>query len=70
MPLGLAPANVPVKIIRITAEDRVRKHLLGLGITEGGEITLVSSSPGGVIVAVKEGRLSLDGSLARRILVG
>lgn len=32
-------------------------------------ITLVSKSPNGVIVIVKEGRLCLDGTLARRILV-
>lgn len=70
MPVSLAPANTPVKIIRIMAEDKVRKHLLELGITEGGEITLVSSTPNGVIVIVKEGRLCLDGALARKILVG
>lgn len=70
MPVTLAPVNTPVKIIRITAEDKIRKHLLELGITEGGEITLVSSTANGVIVIVKEGRLCLDGALARKILVG
>ncbi len=69
MPLGLAPANTPVRIIKISAEDKVRKHLLELGITEGSEITLVSSTANGVIVIVKEGRLCLDGALARKILV-
>ncbi len=69
MPIGLAPANTPVKIVKINAEDKVRKHLLELGIVEGGQITLVSSTVNGVIVIVKEGRLCLDGALARKILV-
>ncbi len=69
MPIGLAPANTPVRIVKINAEDKVRKHLLELGIVEGGQITLVSSTVNGVIVIVKEGRLCLDGALARKILV-
>ena len=70
MPVSLAPANTPVTILKITAEDKVRKHLLDLGITEGGKITLISSTANGVIVVVKEGRLCLDGALAKKILVG
>ena len=69
MPVSLAPANTPVKIVKITGEDKIRKHLLELGITEGSQITLVSSTANGVIVIVKEGRLCLDGALARKILV-
>ncbi len=70
MPVTLAPANTPVRILKITAEEKVRKHLLELGITEGGGITLISSTANGVIVIVKEGRLCLDGALAKSILVG
>ena len=69
MPVGLAPANTPVRVIKITAEEGVRRHLMELGITEGGDITLVSATANGVIVMVKEGRLCLDGALARKILV-
>ena len=69
MPVSLAPANTPVKIVKITAEDKIRKHLLELGITEGSQITLVSSTANGVIVIVKEGRLCLDGGIASKILV-
>ncbi len=69
MPVSLAPVNTAMKIVRITAEDKVRRHLMEMGITEGGEISLISSSVNGVIVMVKEGRLCLDGALARKILV-
>ncbi len=69
MPVSLAPVNTKMRIVKITAEDKVRRHLMELGITEGGEISLVSSTVNGVIVIVKEGRLCLDGALARKILV-
>lgn len=69
MPLSLAPRNTEMKIARITAESKTKRHLYELGIAEGGKITLISQSPNGVIVIVKEGRLCLDGELARKILV-
>lgn len=69
MPISLAPANVAMRVAKVTAEDKTRRHLQELGICEGSEITLVSKNPNGVIVIVKEGRLCLDGALARRILV-
>lgn len=69
MPLNLAPRNTEMKISRVSAEEKTKRHLNELGITEGGTITLVSSTSNGVIVIVKEGRLCLDGRLARSIMV-
>lgn len=40
-----------------------------MGITAGGKITILSSAGGSVIVAVKEGRLCLDKSVANKIIV-
>lgn len=69
MPLVMAPFNKEMEIKKVSAEDKTRKHLMEIGITEGSKITLVSGSAKGVIVIVKEGRLCLDGELARKILV-
>ncbi len=69
MPVSLAPRNVALKIVRVAADEKVRRHLMEMGVAEGGAITLISSSANGVIVVVKEGRLCLDGSLARNIFV-
>ena len=69
MPLILAPINREMEVKRLAVADRIRKHLLEIGITIGSKLTLVSSSESGVIVVVKEGRLCLDGATARRILV-
>ena len=69
MPLSFAPQGVAVKITAVRAEDKVKKHLSHLGLLEGEHITLLSSQSGSVIVAVKEGRLCLDGTLASKISV-
>lgn len=69
MPVYIAPRGAELQIRKIGADDKTKKHLQELGITEGGKITLLSSSGGGVIVIVKEGRLCLDKNLAGKILV-
>ena len=69
MPITIAPQGKELTVRKIGAEDEVRKHLMELGITEGGKLTLLSSSGGNVIVIVKEGRLCLDRNVAGKILV-
>ena len=69
MPIYIAPQGAELHIRKVGADEKVKKHLQELGITEGGKITLISSSGGNVIVVVKEGRLCLDKNLASKILV-
>ncbi len=69
MPLVMAPKDREMEIRKISADDKSRKHLREIGIAEGSKITLLSATVSGVIVIVKEGRLCLDGTLARKILV-
>lgn len=69
MPLVMAPGNREMEVKKISADDKTRRHLREIGIAEGCKITLVAGTPSGVIVIVKEGRLCLDGALARKILV-
>lgn len=69
MPLAMAPENREMEVKKISADDKTKKHLREIGISEGCKITLVSGNARGVIVIVKEGRLCLDGALARKILV-
>ena len=58
-----------LKIIKILADEKVKKHLESLGITINSEITILSVSGGSVICKVKEGRLALDKTLATKIVV-
>lgn len=69
MPIYIAPAGRELQVRKVGADEKVRKHLQELGISEGSKITLISSSGGNVIVIVKEGRLCLDRTLASKITV-
>jgi len=69
MPIALAPINQELKVIKVLADDKTKKHLESLGILVNSSLTIVSSVNGGVVVAVKEGRLALDHSIASKILV-
>lgn len=69
MPIALAPINQELKVIKVLADDKTKKHLESLGILVNSSLTIISSVNGGVVVAVKEGRLALDRSIASKILV-
>ena len=69
MPIALAPINQELKVVRVLADDKTKKHLESLGILVNSSLIVVSSVNGGVVVAVKEGRLALDCSIASKILV-
>ena len=69
MPIGLAPLNVDVKVVKILVDEKTKKHLESLGILVNSSLRVISSVNGGVVVAVKEGRLALDRSIASKILV-
>ena len=69
MPILLAPTNVKLKIVSISADEKTKKHLENLGITINGEISVLSSSGGTVVCKVKDGRLALDHNLSTKIFV-
>ncbi len=69
MPIVLAPTNQVLRVVRIAADDKVKKHLESLGITVNGELTALSSSGGCVVVKIKEGRIALDSNLSTKIFV-
>ena len=68
MPIVLAPLNTDLRIVRILATDKLKKHLESLGITIDATIRILSQSGGNVICVVKEGRLALDHDIASKIL--
>lgn len=69
MPIAIAPLNTPLRVIRISSDPKVKKHLESLGITINSIITILSSDGGNVIILVKEGRLALDKVIANTIFV-
>lgn len=69
MPIRLAPLNTQLRIVRITADDKIKKHLESLGITINGEVTVLSASGGTVVIKIKDGRIALDTELSTKIFV-
>ena len=69
MPIVLAPINVPLKVVKIAADDKLKKHLESLGITVDGELTVLSSSGGSTVCKIKDGRIALDSELSTKIFV-
>ena len=69
MPIMLAPIDKEVRVVKILVDEKTKKHLESLGILVNSVLTVISSVNGGVVVAVKDGRLALDRSIASKILV-
>ena len=69
MPIVLAPTNRALKVVRIAADEKTKKHLENLGITINGDITILSSSGGTVVCKIKDGRIALDRNLSTHIFV-
>ena len=69
IPLCLADKGEAQIIRKIGGTPEVRQHLENLGFNIGGEVTVVNTLGENIIVKVKEGRVALSDSLARRIMV-
>ena len=69
MPIVFAPLNIDLRIVRVLADDKTKKHLESLGITVNGNITVLSSSGGSVVCKIKDGKIALDSNLSTKIFV-
>ena len=69
MPLIFAPISVPLTIIKVQSEGKLKKHLANLGIIPDQQLTLLESSKGNVIMLIKNGRLALSKDIASKIYV-
>ena len=69
MPIMLAPINQEVRVVKILANEKIKKHLESLGILVNSKLVVLSTVNGGVVVAIKDGRLALDHEIASKILV-
>ncbi len=69
MPLSFAEIGQPQIIRKIGGSPDVKKHLEDLGFNVGGEVSIVSSLGGNLIVKVKESRVAVSDELARKIMI-
>lgn len=69
MPLTMARTGTENTVRRITGKDETRRFLESLGFVEGGTVTVVTQLSGNLIVNVKDARVALSESMARRIMI-
>ena len=69
MPLALAGIGEENTVKKIGGSPEVKKHLENLGFVVGGNVTVITSLGGNVIVNVKEARVAISEEMSRKIMV-
>lgn len=69
MPLTLANVGEENMIKKVGGNPEVKKHLENLGFVAGGNVTIISTIGGNVIVNVKEARVAISEEMASKIMI-
>ncbi|MDE6474811.1 MAG: ferrous iron transport protein A [Clostridia bacterium] len=69
MQLLSSPIGKQVKIVDVTTDDKTKNRLQNIGIIVGGQITLLQSNFGDLIVKVRECRVAMNKDVAKHIIV-
>ena len=69
MPLTLANVGEEAMIRKVGGSPETKKHLEDLGFVAGGNVTVVSTIAGNLIVNVKESRVAISREMAGKIMI-
>ena len=69
MPLTLANMGEEQIIRKVGGSPEVKKHLEDMGFVAGGNVTIVSTIGGNLIVNVKESRVAISREMAGKIMI-
>ena len=69
MPLTLANVGEENMIRKVGGSAETKKHLEDLGFVVGGNVTVVSTIAGNLIVNVKESRIAISREMAGKIML-
>ncbi|MFL0196413.1 ferrous iron transport protein A [Clostridium sp. WILCCON 0269] len=69
MPITMTKVGETSSIKNILGNDDTRRHLEHLGFVLGENVTVVAEMYGNLIVNVKDARIALNKSMAKRIIV-
>ena len=69
MPLTLKSPGEDAIIQRIGGKPEVRQHLENLGFVVGGNVSVINTIGGNLIVNVKEARVAISREMAQKIMV-
>ena len=69
MPLTLANVGEENIIKKIGGLPEVKKHLENLGFVAGGNVTVITTMAGNIIVNVKGARVAISKEMAQKIMI-
>lgn len=69
LPLTFAEAGEINIIKKVGGSPEVKKHLEDLGFVVGGNVSVINSIGGNIIVNVKEVRVAISREMAQKIMV-
>lgn len=69
MPLTLMSPGEDAIIQRIGGKPEVRQHLENLGFVVGGNVSVINTIGGNLIVNVKEARVAISREMEQKIMV-
>ena len=69
MPSTLMSPGEDAIIQRIGGKPEVRQHLENLGFVVGGNVSVINTIGGNLIVNVKEARVAISREMAQKIMV-
>lgn len=69
MPLNFATVGEVNIIKKIGGLPEVKKHLENLGFVVGGQVMVISTIGGNLIVNVKEARVAISREMAQKIMI-
>ena len=69
MPLTFASVGEENMIRKVGGNSEIRAHLENLGFVTGGNVTVVSTIGGNLIVNVKDSRVAISREMAGKIMV-
>ena len=69
MPSTMASVGEANIIRKIGGNPEVRAHLENLGFVTGGNVTVISTIGGNLIVNVKESRVAISREMANKIMI-
>lgn len=69
LPLTLANNGETFTILRLGGSAEVKKHLEALGFVAGGDVQVINTVSGNIIVNVKDTRVAISKELAAKIMV-
>ena len=69
MPLTFANLGEKVTIKKVGGMGATRAHLENLGFVVGGDVTIVNTMGGNLIVNIKESRVAISKEMASKIMI-